>query len=345
MKEPGDYLLRPVRETDAEALFHLVGTIGHGLTSLPNDPDFLTHRIDDSLRAFDPRVRKPGGEIYLFVLEDCATGELVGTSGILSRVGGFDPFYTYRIREHVQEYPPLNIRRHLKSLHLTRSHKGPTELCSLFLQREHRTGGLGKLLSLSRFTFMQAFPERFDTEIIAELRGYIDADNRSPFWEAVGVKFFEKDYYTADILSGVGEKDFIEALMPKFPIYISLLPESARSVIGEVHPHTEAARRILLGEGFQQTNEVDIFDAGPILKARRDQLRTWKAARTGMVAEGNPDGPDRQTAIVSNESLDFRSLITGIVPGGGDAITLSSDAVGRLRLKPGDRVRYVLLET
>ncbi len=309
---PSDCILRPVREEDSEALFHLVGSIGHGLTSLPNDPHFLSHRIDDSLRAFDPRIHKPGGEIYLFVLEEIDSGRIIGTSGILSRVGGFDPFYTYTMRESVHEYAPLQISRRLKSLHLTKSHKGPTEICSLFLDRRFRSGGLGRLLSLSRFCFMKAFPERFDNEVIAELRGYIGENNRSPFWEAVGVRFFEKDYYTADILSGLGEKAFIEALMPKFPIYINLLPEDAQAVIGKVHPHTEAARRILLNEGFRETDEVDIFDAGPLLKARRSDLASWKAARPVRLIPGDPDPSRAVTAIVTNKSLAFRALIARV---------------------------------
>ena len=64
--------------------------------------------------------------------------------------------------------------------------------------------------------------------------------------------------------------------MPEYPIYVNLLPESARDVIGKVHQHTEPARSILLKEGFKQTHEVDIFDAGPILTAPRHELRTWK---------------------------------------------------------------------
>lgn len=323
-------ILRPVRAEDLDQVTHMVGTIGHGLTSLPNDPDFLAHRIDDSLRAFDPRVRKPGGEIYLFVLEDVASGQIIGTSGILSRVGGFDPFYTYTVEEHVQEYEPLGIRTKLETLHLTKNHKGPTELCSLFLHRDYRTGGLGRLLSLARFCFMKTFPERFDAEVIAELRGYIDEHNKSPFWDAVGVKFFEKDYYTADILSGLGEKEFIAALMPKYPIYVSLLPESARAVIGRVHPNTEPARTILLKEGFHTTSEVDIFDAGPILKAKRDTLKSWQATASVTLQPGSPDPARSRRVLLTNHSLDFRALLTDAELTGNDHLITSPAAIAAL---------------
>jgi len=325
MNEP-THLLRPVRESDYEAVMHLVRDIADGMTSLPKDPDFIRHRINDSLRAFDPRVHKAGGETYLFVLEDCATGTIVGTSGLLSRVGGFDPFYTYTIKTASAAYDPLEIRTELRILHLSRNHKGPTEICSLYLDRNYRSGGLGKLLSLSRFCFMKAFPDRFDKEVIAELRGYIDEDGHPPFWEAVGKRFFQKDYYTADILSGVGEKDFIEALMPNYPIYINLLPYSAQRAIGEVHEQTRPARSILLKEGFTESDEVDIFDAGPILKARRESLHTWMEAApvTLEARECAPaDAPSRY--LLTNRSLDFRACIASGTPSPEGRLSVSRD--------------------
>ena len=54
-------LLRPVAESDYEALQSLVGEISGGLTTLPDHPDYLKERINDSLRAFDHRISKPGG--------------------------------------------------------------------------------------------------------------------------------------------------------------------------------------------------------------------------------------------------------------------------------------------
>lgn len=337
-------VLRPIRESDLPELTRLVGSIADGLTTLPNDPDFLQHKIDDSLRGFDPRVRKPGGESYLFVLEDTSSGLLVGTSGLLSRVGGFEPFYTYTIKSHFQSYSPLQIEQEHASLHLTKNHKGPTEICSLFLQPDYRRGGLGRLLSLARFCFIKAFPERFDHDIIAELRGFIDDDGLSPFWEAVGVKFFQRDYYTADILSGLGNKDFIEALMPYYPIYINLLPFAAQKVIGKVHPHTEPALKLLLNEGFERTNEVDIFDAGPLVRANRERLRIWSRICRARVVECGGAGGRVQRALVTNAKLDFRALVAEVCIDKTDQIELASEVIDALQVKAGQEVSYVLLD-
>jgi arginine N-succinyltransferase len=217
-------VIRPIRPDDLPQLMALAATISGGLTSLPNDAAFLEARINDSLRSFDPTIRKAGDEYYLLVLEDTATGELLGTSGVHARVGGFDPFYSYEIRHKTFAHEPLGIRKEVAELHLKKTHKGPSEIGSLFLRADARGGGRGRLLSLCRFLFMAAFPNRFDKHVLAEMRGFIDATGKAPFWESVGSHFFENDYYTADFLSGLGNKDFIADLMPEHPIYIMLLP-------------------------------------------------------------------------------------------------------------------------
>src|SRR5882724_6628520 len=255
------FVLRPVRETDLPKLIELARSISGGLTTLPANEAFLEERIDDSSRAFNPKIKKPGGEYYLFILEDISNGDIVGTAGIASRVGGFDPFYSYEIRPEKFVHVPLKIAKDIPVLHLKATHRGPSEICSLFLRADCRRGGLGRLLSLARFVFMRCFPKRFDQTVIAELRGYLDQENKSPFWESVGRHFFEHDFYHADGLSGLGNKEFIADLMPKYPIYIPLLPVSVQAVIGRVHYETVPALNLLLAEGFVQTTEVDIFDA------------------------------------------------------------------------------------
>ncbi|MDO8538972.1 MAG: arginine N-succinyltransferase [Opitutaceae bacterium] len=57
-------VLRPIREPDLPGLIALAQATGGGLTTLPPDEWFLTDRIDESLRAFRPRVRQPGSEYY-----------------------------------------------------------------------------------------------------------------------------------------------------------------------------------------------------------------------------------------------------------------------------------------
>ena len=74
--------------------------------------------------------------------------------------------------------------------------------------------------------------------------------------------------------------------MPQHPIYIDLLPESARAVIGHCHKDGEGARRLLEWEGFSFSNVVDIFDGGPLMTVQRDHIRTLREARRVRVACG-----------------------------------------------------------
>ena len=328
-------VVRPVRESDLPGLVALASSIAGGLTTLPAHEDVLRARIADSIRAFSPHVRKPGGEYYLFVLEDTATGELIGTSGLAARVGGYEPFYSYEIRREHYAHAPLNIAKEISVLHLKEIHRGPSEICSLYLHPDHRRAGAGRLLSLARFLFVAAFPMRFDAVIIAELRGYIDQTGRSPFWEAVGRRFFDFDFYAADFLSGLGDKAFIADLMPDHPIYVSLLPPEVQAVIGRVHASTEPALALLQGEGFERTTEVDIFDAGPQLRAATDSIRTIREARSAIVRALAPAANDAPVQLLANRALDFRACC-GVVTPFDDGVALAPAIADALQLDAGN---------
>src|SRR5260370_31306317 len=63
-----DFVLRPVGEHDLPGLRHLADVIQDGLTTLPPEDSALEDRIDQSLRAFDRRIKKAGRAHYLFLL-------------------------------------------------------------------------------------------------------------------------------------------------------------------------------------------------------------------------------------------------------------------------------------
>jgi len=335
-------LFRPIRETDLSGLVELVRSTGGGLTTLPANPAFLSDRIHDSVRSFSPRVSKPGGEYYLFVLEDLATGAIVGTSGIAARVGGFDPWYSYQIRRERFAHPPLNIEKEVAVLHLLEQHRGPTEVCSLFLRADRRRDGNGRLLSLARLQFIGAFGRRFTAKVIAEMRGYVDPSGRSPFWEAVGRHFFDHDFYAADVLSGLGEKEFIADLMPRHPLYVPLLPPEVQAVLGRVHHDTEPALALLKAEGFAPMGEIDIFDGGPLMQAEVTQLRTIQQSRTGTLREivAAAAAPAATPHIIGNAALEFRACLGEVKALGGEAVALAAPLAEALQLSPGDSVTY-----
>ena len=334
------FVLRPIHENELSKLYSLVQSIEGSLTSLPLNEEFLDDRIHESIRAFNPRVRKPGGESYLFVLEQTETGELCGTSGIVSRVGGFEPFYSYRIHREKLVHKPSKTEREIPVLHLNETHSGPSEICSLFLRPDCRRAGTGRLLSLGRFHFMQAFPQRFDTTVIAEMRGYIDQTGRSPFWEAVGKHFIDYDFSTADFLVGLGNKEFIADLMPRHPIYLSLLPEEVQAVIGRVHTQTQPALAMLESEGFQSTDEIDIFDAGPCVRASLQEIRSVRLAASVPIRDFETPPHDAVVQLLSNASLDFRACLGSMKMHPDGTASIDSLVAAALQLHPGDNLTW-----
>jgi arginine N-succinyltransferase len=73
--------------------------------------------------------------------------------------------------------------------------------------------------------------------------------------------------------------------MPKTPIYVSLLPDSARAVMGQPHPTGRAALRMLQEEGLMFDRYIDIFDGGPTVTAPTGQVRSIREASEEKIAE------------------------------------------------------------
>lgn len=335
------FIIRPIETDDLDVLTQLVDGATFGLTSLPKDRQLLASRIADSLRGFAKVTETPSGECFLFVMEDTKTGHVIGTSGVVSKVGGFEPFYAYRIEDSLHHSDMLKVDKRVPALHLVEEHNGPCEIGSLFLAPEYRQKGAGRLLSLARFLFIADQRQHFDPQVIAELRGVIDKTGRSPFWDALGRIFFEIEYSHADYLSVV-DKRFIADLMPRHPIYIPLLPIEAQQVIGQVHEHTKPARKLLESEGFTFARMVDIFEAGPIFTCPRDKVRTIRdsvCATVSAVSERPAESPD---CLISNGRRDFRACRAAVQVVEDGTVAISPQSAKALRIEIGQPIRYVM---
>ena len=334
--------IRPICAADLEALFVLAGQTGYGMTTLPPDRAVLARRIEESERSFSMKVEKPRGETYLFVLEDSLVHQVVGVCGMVSKVGGFDPFYSYRLRQERYRSTMLNIDKNIPLLELTVSYDGPAIIGSLFLLPRFRRDGNGRFLSLVRFLFLAQCPQRFDPHIIAEMRGVIDAQGRSAFWDAVGRHFFEVDFPQADYLT-MADKEFIAGLMPKYPLYIPLLPPAAQQVIGKVHPDTQPALKILTDEGFTFENLVDIFEAGAVYGCDANHIRAVRECRNAVFAGSTSLAQQPTDYLVSNGRMAFRACKAAIHVVNEQTLQLDAAVADILRIQPGDRVYYVAL--
>jgi len=333
-------LIRPSRSADVPALLKLAQEAGVGLTTLPASESVLADHVADSERAFAQHVTKPRGERYLLVMEDLMTGKVVGCAGLVGRVGGFDPFYSYVLKTVIKESQTMNVVKEIQTLNLVQDHKGPSEIGTLFVHPDHRRGGHGRLISLARFLLMAACPERFTKQVIAEMRGNVDPEHGSPFWQAIGKHFFDMDFVDADKRSAAN-KQFIADLMPTHPIYIPMLPKEAQSVIGEIHAEAKPALKLLMDEGFTFGDEVDIFDAGPLYRVATEQIRTIHQSRVATLAAVTPSEPSGEICLLSNDVTDFRATLGTVEAMDEDQVCLSRAHALALGLRLGDRVRYV----
>lgn len=334
-------IVRPVTPKDLPALLQLAEKTGGGLTSLPADEQTLSARIERSIATWrgDHPLSQQG---YVFVLELPESGKIVGICGIDTAVGLEEPWYNYRVGSQVYASRQLDVYNHLATLSLSNDHTGATELCSLFLDPDHRQNKNGQLLSKSRFLFLAQFSERFSERVVAEMRGVSSSDGQSPFWDSVGHHFFSMDFTRADYLSGTGHKAFIAELMPKHPLYIHYLTPQAQQVIGQVHPDTAPARTMLESEGFRYRNYVDIFDGGPTLECDLDEIRAIRLSRRFTTRVGNlvDDGP--LCLVSSCDYQNFRVLLARLDPQQPE-VTLTQQQLDSLHIHSGDPVRVVTL--
>ncbi len=337
------FVVRPVRREDLKQLLALSALARAGLTTFPHNERILKRRIEDSVHAFQRGATHPDGETYFFVMEDLSTRKIVGTCGIIAKIGGYHPSYTYKIKTLARRSREFGIKREIQYLELKKEYNGPTEIGTLFLNPKVRAKGLGRMLSLSRFMFLAQYPRMFEKFVIAELRGILDRKDCSPFWNAVGKHFFEVDFKKADLMS-MEDKTFIAELVPPHPIYIPLLPHSAQRAIGEVHKNTEPARRLLEQENFRFINEIDIFEAGPVVGCPLHKIRTVRESRLVRVA-ALADRIDRKQEYLiarTGNLCDFR-VGRGTIKASKSGIVISRDVALALNVKSGDRVRIATL--
>lgn len=325
-------IIRPVTLEDLPAVHKLAEAAGFGMTSLPADEQVLQDKVEKAVASFAGDPSRKGKEIFLFVMEDPDSGEVVGTTGIKAHVGLNQPFYSYKLTTITQQCKELDIFSKHEMLQVTNDLTGVSEIGSLFLLPEYRRDRLGRLLSLFRFLFVADFSDYFADSIIAEMRGVSDRNGNSPFYDSLAKHFFEMEFYKADYINATRGNEFINDLMPRYPIYLSLLPNAAREVIGQAHPHSVPAKAMLEKEGFRYQGYVDIFDGGPTLQVDKTAIRTARESQT-VVIDSVKDIIDDKKYMISNQKFtDCRAC--------ADRLQLSDDGSASITKKRRNGSRY-----
>lgn len=300
----GRPFVRPVREDDLDSLLDLAGLTGGGMTNLPPDRATLAEKIARSETALGAEITAPQDEFYLLVLES-GQGQVVGTASLFSRLGAKWPFYSYKVSRVTHVSRDLERTFSTRILHLVNDFDGASEVGGLFLHPAARSGGLGALLARSRYMFIAQHRQRFGEVVIADLRGWVE-NGTSPFWDAVAGPFFGSGFLEADLHNAVHGNQFIADLMPRYPIYTSMLPEAARTAIGRPHESSVPALRLLQAEGFAHEGYCDIFDAGPTVQVRTDRIRTVSLCRPVAAALPTLRTDEPQALLAQGQGAGFR---------------------------------------
>lgn len=329
-------IVRPVREEDEAAFFELARASGPGFTSLPDDEDLLRERITKSLKSFAADIEEPGDEAYLLMLEETDTGAVVGCAAVKAAVGLSKPFFNYKLFKVAQSSAQADRRFDMDVAILVNEFAGSTEVGTLFIREEARGGGVGRLAAQSRYLLIAAARQRFAERVIAELRGQVDKNGRAPFWDHLGSYFFRMEFAEADHLSGVSDNQFILDLMPKYPIYMDLLPDAARAVVGEVHEDGVGAMKLLQWEGFAYDRVIDIFDGGPLVSVPRDHIRTIRESREVKIEAGEPGDWD---ILLSTDDIKRFAVAQAKAKRDVGKVTVAPDVLDALGLASGDKVR------
>lgn len=315
MAVPGDapgamFLIRDARREDLSGLCRLARILD--TVNLPNDREALREVIDRSNRSFASRSIRPPDGVYLFVLEDLATGRLAGTSMVIAQHGTREaPHVFFEVSE--REHYSATLDRHFRHrvLSIGYNYDGPTEIGGLVVDPRYRGKDKpGKQLSLVRFLFIAMHRSRFRSRVLAELLPPLGEGGKSELWEALGRRFTDLDYREADQYSRKN-KEFIQQLFPQTDFYVTLLPQRVQRLIGRVGPETMPVRKMLERVGFRYAERIDPFDGGPhfecgtgdiaLIRDRRE-LRLAAAPLDGvaeecLVATELPRGPNRFRAV------------------------------------------------
>jgi arginine N-succinyltransferase len=304
------YVVRPVELADVDALESLAALMTSGVHTLPRTRDTIGAFVERSIASFAAQVDIPSEESYLFVLEDGATGEVVGTAAVHASAGSNGTYFAFRNDVIAQVSRDLNISHSVHALTLCSELTACSQLAGFHLRDREHAGIEAALLSRARLLYAVLAPHRF---------GDLDAER---------------------VIGGSRNRTMIVELMPHYPVYVPLLPGDAQAAMGQIHPGGQLAFDLLTAEGFEADEYVDIFDGGPILAAHKMSLRSFCGSQHRRVENAPAEAGDHfVTYAVATNAERFRAITVACPPcDTSDAVCLPPEAQQALGVVAGDSV-------
>lgn len=345
--------------------------------NLPPNEELLANKVDHSQRCFKKAAQgvlapavpsKPGrkrgmkgpasaasnaagtaaneheSDLFMFVIEDLATGGVIGTSQVRAHQGGpGNPNWSMQLRSKQFHSATLGQGTTHTVVQLHADETGPSEVGGLVLQPSHRGHPLrpGKFLSFVRFHFMGLHRRLFAERVLAEMAPPVTSEGDNIFWDHFGRKFIPVKYSEADRFCQHNRK-FISELLPKEEIYLTLFPLEVQNMVGVVSRETIPARRLLESQGFAFRGFIDPFDAGPYIDAVIDDIPLVKDARTLDIGKPIAASKCADHGIFSTLDAEgnFRAVETACERSGNKGIRLPAEALTTLELVHSDRVGF-----
>lgn len=365
------FLIRRAKAEDVPTLLKLAKLVH--FINLPADKDLIAEKVqwsrecflevatrlrpDGSLAPAAPpepsRLTEPGGlasltgrsRIFMFVLEDTDSGGVLGTSQIITSMGGpGHPNLSFELLRKQMFSTSLQMGTTHTVARLKLDESGPTEIGGLILQPSYRghKARLGRFVSLIRFHFMGLYRAMVADRVLAEMMGPITPDGQNTLWEYLGRRFINLSYTEADRFCQ-HSKEFMLSLLPREEIYLTLLPPEARAIIAQVGPETQPAKRMLEKLGFEYRNCVDPFDGGPNLEAATDNIVTVKQTRRLRVGEALASGGGLPAMLSTLDEDGEFVAVQAESALDGDVVRLPREAMSALQLRRGGTVGFTPL--
>lgn len=295
--------------------------------NLPPERDIIAEKIEQSRRSFARLAAAPArgsrsaaaqgrssadgagikaltshSDLFLLVLEDLDGRGVIGTSQVVSRMGGRGhPRVALRLGSMTRRSESLKLQWSHQTAELVLDESGPTEIGGLILNHAFRghKQRLGRLLSFVRFHLIGLFRGRFAPRLVAEMLGPIDKSGYNPFFEKFTRHFIPRSFAEVYRFSQTS-KEFVTGLFPPSPIDLSIMDPEVAHAAGAVGEDTAPARRMLERLGFIDKGHIDPLDGGPHLEAKTDAISLIRDTRRASVVALAPRGAAKPRTRDSN---------------------------------------------
>lgn len=204
-----------------------------------------------------------GAQRYVFVVK--SDQQVIGVAALDARLGLDLPRYSFRTGVVVHASRELAMFQQAATLVLGNDTTGATELILPVMAAGAPMASVHLLLDTLLQWVVQA-PQRFGTSLVCTLPGQCDGLEQPIFWQALGRHFYAGALPVDNPLFRSPLRSHMGRLMPKHPIYSSLLTAEGQSSLGHCAASALPLQQWLMAVGFRYRQQIDIVDGGPILE-------------------------------------------------------------------------------